>query len=164
MPLESLVASGLLFRVQEKTEMKSGSLRVTILKDGSAKTREHRDAIKAEGYRWNWIRGQWGKCEIDDLKKEFGLLLKAGVLTASEEEGGALVVKGGFGKTYLARESIRKVGFVFDREKKVYFMQTPNDKMRRCVKKNNEPYNNPKSLSRLQNMQLSCTNPMTLSV
>ena len=129
--------------------MKSGSIRVTILKDGSAKTYEHRDDIKAEGYRWNWIRGQWGKCEIDDLKKEFGLLLKAGVLTALEE-GGALVVKDGFGGTYDARESIRNAGrFVFDTKKKVYFMQTPNDKMRRCVKQINEPYKNtkPKSLA-----------------
>ena len=42
-----------------------------------------------------------------------------------------MVVKGGFGGTYLARESIRKVGFVFDRKKTVYFMQMPNDKMRK---------------------------------
>ena len=93
--LAELLASGAICRDNKKID----SIEVFILKDATGKCFDHKEAIKADGYKWNAAWKQWGRCTF---KAEAGLfdLLKMGVLTASEQDGNVLVVSDGFGCSY----------------------------------------------------------------
>jgi hypothetical protein len=129
--LEYLLRSGSLSLEEEQ----SGTLQVSILKDAAAQCFVHKDTIKAAGYRWHPTWNQWGKCRSG--QEGFFSLLKAGALTASEQEG-ALVVSNAFGTTYDARKSISKAGFLWDKESKTYLMKNATEKQREAVRKINE--------------------------
>ena len=130
--LEYLLRSGSLSLEEEQ----SGTLQVSILKDAAAQCFVHKDTIKAAGYRWHPTWKQWGRCKFGQ-GEGFLSLLKAGVLTASEQEG-TLVVSNGFGTTYDARASISQAGFHWDKQSRTYRMENATEKQLEAVRKFNE--------------------------
>ena len=131
--LAELLASGAISREEKNTN----DIEVCALKDATAKCFDHKEAFKADGYRWNAAWKQWGRCTF---KAEAGLfdLLKMGVLTASEQENNSLVVSDGFGKTYDARGAINQAGFRWDKASKTYRMESATQKQCDAVKAINE--------------------------
>ena len=131
--LAELLASGAISREEKKTD----SIEVFILKDATGKCFDHKEAIKADGYKWNAAWKQWGRCTFKAEASLFDLL-KMGVLTASEQDGNILVVSDGFGKTYDARGAINHAGFRWDKASKTYRMESATQKQCDAVKAINE--------------------------
>jgi hypothetical protein len=113
--LARLVESGAITCKSTKTD----AIDVVVLQDGTATCFDHREAVKAEGYMYNVARKEWGRCAYTHAARLSGLL-KMGILTASVQDNGALVVSNGFGNTFDARRVIVQKGFRWDKASKTY--------------------------------------------
>jgi hypothetical protein len=113
--LASLVESGAITCKSTKTD----AIDVVVLKDATAMCFDHREAVKAEGYMWNVARKEWGRCAYT-TEARLSDLLKMGILTASVQDCGALVVSNGFGNTFDARRVMMQKGFRWDKASKTY--------------------------------------------
>ena len=126
--LASLVESSAITCKSTKTD----AIDVVVLQDGTATCFDHREAVKAEGYMYNVARKEWGRCAYTHAARLSGLL-KMGILTASVQDNGALVVSNGFGNTFDARRVIVQKGFRWDKASKTYRLVDATQQQRDAV-------------------------------